>query len=67
MSDKKQHPIFILFFGKLIQIILFVMIQIIFIPLAIIGIIVAVYKEMGKSKKMGALFHSKWAKQDSPV
>ncbi|MFC1810727.1 class I SAM-dependent methyltransferase [Patescibacteria group bacterium] len=56
MSDKKQLPIFIRFFIKLFQIILYIPIQIIFIPFAIIGIIIAVYKEMGKSKKLGVSF-----------
>jgi methyltransferase (TIGR00027 family) len=56
MSDKKQLPIFIRFFIKLFQVILYVLIQIIFIPVAIIGIIVAVYKEMWKSKKLGVSF-----------
>jgi len=56
MSDKKQLPIFIRFFIKLFQIILYTLIQIIFIPFAIIGIIIAIYKEMGKSKKLGVSF-----------
>ncbi len=41
---------------KFFQIILYIPIQIIFIPFAIIGIIVAVYKEMRKSKKLGVSF-----------
>ncbi|MBU0460940.1 MAG: SAM-dependent methyltransferase [Nanoarchaeota archaeon] len=56
MSDKKQLPIFIRFFIKLFQIILYISIQIIFIPFAIIGIIDAIYKEMRKSKKLGVSF-----------
>jgi len=43
-------------FKKIFQIILYVPIQIIFIPFAIIGIIDAIYKEMGKSKKLGVSF-----------
>lgn len=56
MSDEKQLPIFIRFFIKLFQIILYIPIQIIFIPFAIIGIIDAIYKEMRKSKKLGVSF-----------
>ncbi len=55
-NAKKQLPIFIRFFIKLFQIILYTLIQIIFIPFAIIGIIIAIYKEMGKSKKLGVSF-----------
>jgi len=55
-NTKKQLPIFIRFFIKLFQIILYISIQIIFIPFAIIGIIDAIYKEMRKSKKLGVSF-----------
>ena len=55
-NAKKQLPIFIRFFIKLFQIILYIPIQIIFIPFAIIGIIDAIYKEMRKSKKLGVSF-----------
>jgi methyltransferase (TIGR00027 family) len=44
------------FLIKLFQIILYIMIQIIFIPFAVIGLIVAIYKEMRKSKKLGISF-----------
>jgi methyltransferase (TIGR00027 family) len=44
------------FFIKLIQIILYVPIQIIFIPFAIVGLIDGIYREMGKSKKLGVSF-----------
>jgi len=63
MSDKKQLPIFIRFFIKLFQIILYIPIQIIFIPFAIIGIIDAIYKEMGKSKKLGVSYSAGQALQ----
>ncbi len=59
MADKnikKQLPGILRFLIKLFQIILYILIQIIFIPFAIIGIIVAVYKEMGTSKKLGVSF-----------
>ena len=55
-NAKKQLPIFIRFFIKLFQIILYIPIQIIFIPFAIIGLIDAIYKEMRKSKKLGVSF-----------
>jgi len=55
-DTKKQLPGILRFFIKLFQIILYIAIQIIFIPIAIIGIIIAVYKEMGKSKKLGVSF-----------
>ena len=55
-NAKKQLPGIVRFFMKLFQIILYTLIQIIFIPFAIIGIIIAIYKEMGKSKKLGVSF-----------
>jgi len=63
MSDKKQLPIFIRFFIKLFQIILYIPIQIIFIPFAIIGLIDGIYKEMGKSKKLGVSYSAGQALQ----
>jgi methyltransferase (TIGR00027 family) len=59
MTDKnikKQLPGIVRFLIKLFQIILYISIQIIFIPFAIIGIIDAIYKEMRKSKKRGVSF-----------
>jgi len=44
------------FLIKLFQIILYIPIQIIFIPFAIIGVIDGIYKEMGKSKKLSVSF-----------
>jgi len=55
-NAKKQLPVILRFFIKLFQIILYIPIQIIFIPFAIIGMIIAIYKEMGKSKKLGVSF-----------
>jgi methyltransferase (TIGR00027 family) len=55
-NTKKQLPGILCFLIKLFQITLYILIQIIFIPFAIIGIIVAIYKEMGKSKKLGVSF-----------
>ncbi len=50
-------------FIKLIQIILYVPIQIIFIPFAIIGIVIGMYKEMVLSKKYGVSFSAGQALQ----
>jgi methyltransferase (TIGR00027 family) len=55
-NAKKHLPGIVRFFMKLFQIILYIPIQIIFIPFAIIGIIDAIYKEMRKSKKLGVSF-----------
>ena len=46
------------FFIKLFQIILYIPIQILFIPIAILGLIVGIYKEFGKSKKLRVSFSS---------
>ena len=53
---KKQLPMILRFFIQLFQIILYILIQIIFIPFAIIGVIVGIYKGIGKSKKLGISF-----------
>jgi methyltransferase (TIGR00027 family) len=53
---KKRPPRILRFLTKLFQILLYIPIQIIFIPFAIIGLIDAIYKEMGKSKKLGISF-----------
>jgi methyltransferase (TIGR00027 family) len=53
---KKQPPKILHFLIQLFQFILYIPIQLIFIPLAIIGIIVGIYKGMGKSKKLGISF-----------
>ncbi len=55
-NTKKQLPGLLGFLIKFFQISLYIPIQIIFIPFAIIGLIVAIYKEMGKSKKLGISF-----------
>jgi methyltransferase (TIGR00027 family) len=55
-NAKKQLPGILRFLIKLVQIILYILIQIIFIPLAIIGLVDAIYKEMRKSKKLGVSF-----------
>jgi hypothetical protein len=48
--EKKQLPGILRFFIKLFQISLYIPIQIIFIPFAIIGLIDGIYREMGKSR-----------------
>jgi len=55
-NTKKQLPGILRFPIKSFQILLYILIQIIFIPFAIIGLIDAIYKEMGKSKKLGVSF-----------
>lgn len=57
-NTKKQFPGILRFLIRLFQIILYLPIQIIFIPFAIIGIIDGIYKGMGKSKKLGISFTS---------
>jgi hypothetical protein len=41
---------------KLLQFILYVPIQVLFIPLALIGLVDAIYREMVKSKQLGVSF-----------
>jgi methyltransferase (TIGR00027 family) len=53
---KKQPSKILHFLIQLFQIVLYIPIQIIFIPFAIIGIIVGIYKGMGKTKKLGISF-----------
>lgn len=53
---KKQRPLILRFFIKFFQIILYIPIQIIFIPFAVIGLIIGLYKEMALSKKLGVSF-----------
>jgi len=55
-NTKKKLPGIFRFLIKLFQIILYIPIQIVFIPFAIVGITVALYKEMGKSKKLRVSF-----------
>jgi len=56
IKTRKHLPKILSIFKKIFQIILYIPIQIIFIPFAIIGLIVGIYKEMGKSKKLGVSF-----------
>ncbi len=59
MTDKKTHkqrPRILQLLIKLFQIILYIPIQIFFIPFAIFGIMDGIYMEMVKSKKLGVSF-----------
>jgi methyltransferase (TIGR00027 family) len=62
-DTKKQLPGVYHFFIKLFQIILYIPIQILFIPFAIIGLIDGIYKEMGNSKRLGVSFSAGQALQ----
>jgi methyltransferase (TIGR00027 family) len=55
-DTKKQLPLILRFLIMLFKIILYIPIQIVFIPFAIIGLVDAIYKEMIKSKKLGVSF-----------
>jgi len=52
-NAKEQPPATIRFLIKLFQIVLYIPIQIVFIPFAVIGLIIGIYKEMVKSRKLG--------------
>ena len=56
IKTKKQLPIILGIFKTIFLIILYIPIQIIFIPFAIIGLIVGIYRGIIKSKKMGVSF-----------
>ena len=56
INNRKKSRGLVWFVISLFQILLFIPVQIIFIPFAIIGIIDAVYKEMVRSKKLGVSF-----------
>ena len=62
-KTKKQLPAILRFLIKFFQIILYVPIQLIFIPFAIIGLLDGIYKEMRKSKKLGVSFSAGQALQ----
>lgn len=54
MEKQASRPLGFLI--KLIQILLYIPIQILFIPFAILGFILASYKEMGRSRRLGVSF-----------
>ncbi len=56
IQTKKQLPKILSIFKKTFQIILYIPIQIIFIPFSIIGLIDGIYKGMRKSKKLAVSF-----------
>ena len=60
---KKQLPKILHFLVKLFQFILYIPIQIIFIPFLIIGLVIGMYKEMVNSKKLGVSFSAGQALQ----
>jgi len=62
-NTKKQLPGYLRFVIKLFQIILYLPIQIIFIPFLIIGIAIGMYKEMAVGKKLGISFSAGQALQ----
>ena len=62
-NTKKRLPGILRFLIKLFQIILYIPIQIVFIPFAITGLIDGIYKEMRKSKKLGVSFSAGQALQ----
>ena len=62
-NTKKQFPGIVRFITKFFQIILYIPIQIIFIPFAMIGLVVGLYKEMVNSKKLGVSFSAGQALQ----
>ena len=62
-TPKKQLPGVLHFFLKLFQIILYIPIQVVFIPFAIIGISSGSYKAIIKSRKMGISFSAAQAFQ----
>jgi len=55
-NTKKQLHVILRLSIRLFQIILYIPIQIIFIPFAIIGLVDGLYREMRKSKKLGISF-----------
>ena len=63
MTDKNTKNGALRFLIKLFQIILYIPIQIIFIPFAIVGLIVGNYKEMVVSKKLGVSYSAGQALQ----
>ncbi len=55
-NTRKQLPVIFHFLIRLCQIILYIPIQIVFIPFAIIGLIDGIYMEMRKSRKLDVSF-----------
>jgi methyltransferase (TIGR00027 family) len=55
-NNTNKQPFILSFFRKLFKITLYILIQIIFIPFALIGLIIGLYKEMILSKKFGVSF-----------
>jgi hypothetical protein len=56
MNTKKQPSKIVSVFKRIIQIILYIPIQIIFIPIAMIGMIDGIYRELVIGRKLGISF-----------
>lgn len=56
IRTKKQQPNILIMIKRIFQIILYIPIQIIFIPVAIIGLITGFYKEKVNSRKLGVSY-----------
>jgi methyltransferase (TIGR00027 family) len=63
IQTNKQPPKILSIFIKIFQIILYIPLQIIFIPFLIMGLVVGLYKEMVNSKKLGVSFSAGQALQ----
>jgi len=55
-SSRKMHPGVFRPVIMCFRIILYISIQILFIPIAVIGLVIGLYKEFGRSKKLGVSF-----------
>ena len=55
-SDKKTAANLLKIFKKIVQMILYIPIQLIFVPISIIGLLHGIYKEMVIGRKMGISF-----------
>ena len=62
-QTEKQLPKILSIFKRIFQIILYIPIQILFIPLLIIGLVIGMYKEMAISKKLGVSYSAGQALQ----
>jgi methyltransferase (TIGR00027 family) len=62
-TKKKRSPEILGIFKKILQTILYIPIQIGFIPFSIVGLIVGIYKEMGRGKRLGVSYSAGQALQ----
>lgn len=63
IDTDKQLPAPLRFFVRLFQLILYILIQVAFIPLAVVGLLDGIYREMRLSKKLGVSFSAGQALQ----